>query len=65
MNFIAVEAPAFGVAKPGKAAEFFDAAFGIVATRQLLQVVSDQLIQAFSEGVRLFSCARYHVLING
>src|SRR5216684_220824 len=52
MNFVAIEAPAAGVAASREALEFFDAALGIVSAGNGLQVVADELVQTFAEGFR-------------
>src|SRR5260370_16054190 len=50
MNFVAIEAPAAGVAASRETIEFFDAALGVVSAGDGLQVVADELVQAFAEG---------------
>jgi hypothetical protein len=57
MNLVAVKAPAARVTFPGKPPELLDALFGVIAARQLLQVIADQLIEAFAESVRLLASA--------
>jgi hypothetical protein len=44
VNFVAIEAPAAGVAFAGEAIEFGDAALGVVAPSDRLQIVADKLI---------------------
>ncbi len=64
MDFVAIEPPAAGVALAGKAAKFGDALVGIVATRELLQVVADELVEAFAEGVGALAGAVDQLLID-
>ena len=52
---MSVEPPAPRVALAGESLEFLDTLFRIVGTGQLLQIVADQLIEAFAKGFGLFS----------
>jgi len=65
MNLVAVKAPAARVTFPGKPPELLDALFGVIAARQLLQVIADQLIEAFAESVRLLASAGNNLIIDG
>lgn len=63
MNFVSIEAPAARVATAGELPELLDTSLQIVAARQLLQVVADQLIQALAYGVRFLSARATSVVI--
>jgi len=65
MDLVPVEAPAAGMALAGETLEFFDAALGIVSASDGLQVVADQLVEAFAKGLRLFACAGDKLFIDG
>ena len=65
MNLVAVKAPAARVTFPGKPPELLDALFGVIAARQLLQVIADQLIEALAESVRLLASAGNNLIIDG
>lgn len=65
MDLVSVEPPAPRVALAGESPEFLDALFRIVGTGQLLQIVADQLIEAFAKGFGLFSGAGDGLLVNG
>jgi len=65
MNLVAVKAPAARVTFPGKPPELLDALFGVIAARQLLQVIADQLIEAFAESVCLLASAGNDLIIDG
>jgi hypothetical protein len=65
MNFVAIKAPAAGVALTGEALELCDAALGVVSAGDGLQVVADQLVEAFAEGFRLLAGAGDELVIEG
>jgi hypothetical protein len=65
MNLIAVEAPAMGMTATGKTPELVDAAFGIVGTRESLQVVANQLIEALAEGAGSLAGLGNELLVDG
>lgn len=65
MNFIAIKTPSTGVAAAGEAPELVDAAFGIVAAREILQVVANQLIETLAQGSCLFAGLGDHLLVDG
>lgn len=65
MNLISIETPTARVATTGKTPELLDTAVGIVAARKLLQVVADQLIQAFAERVGFLPRAGDKLRIDG
>ena len=48
MNFVSIEAPSARVAAAREFLELLDALLGVVAVRQLLQVVADQLIETLA-----------------
>ena len=64
MNLVSIEAPAARMAAAGEFPEFLDAALGIVAPSQLLQVVADQLIEALAKSVCLLSGTGYKLLVD-
>ena len=64
MDLVAIEAPAARVTSARKMLEFFDTSLGMVSTGQLLQVVANQLVQAFPQRLRLFSSAGDNLLID-
>jgi hypothetical protein len=65
MNLVSVEAPAARVALARKPLELLDTSFGIVAARQRLQIVPNQLIEALAEDFRLPSGTSYELLVDG
>jgi hypothetical protein len=65
VNFVAIKTPPAGVALAGKAFELFNAAFGIVSASDILQVVPDQLIQAFAQGFRFLAGTGHELIVNG
>jgi hypothetical protein len=64
MNLVPVETPGAGVALTRETLEFFNAALGIVAAGQFLQVVANQLIEARAESNRFLSGAVDQLFIN-
>jgi hypothetical protein len=52
MDLVSIEAPSPRVTLPGKPPKFLNTLFRIVAARQLLQVVANQLIEALRESRR-------------
>jgi len=54
MDLVSIEAPSPRVTLPGKPPKFLNTLFRIVAARQLLQVVANQLIEALRESRRHF-----------
>src|SRR6266850_6391867 len=64
MDLVPIKAPATRVALPRKAAEFVNTLFWIVAARQLLQVVANQLIQAFPERLRPLASPRGELFVD-
>jgi len=65
MNLVAIEAPTARVALTGKLLKLLDAAFGVIAGGDRLQVVPDQLVEALSKGLRPFARAGYELVVNG
>lgn len=55
MNLISVKAPATRVPLAGQPPDFVDALLWIVAASQTLQIIADQLIQAFPKSLRFFA----------
>jgi len=49
----------------GEPLELLDAALGIVAARDGVQIVAYELIEALAEGLCLPSGASYELLVNG
>src|SRR4029077_396127 len=64
MNLVPVELPAAGVALTGKALELFDATLGVVSAGDGLQVVADELVQAFAKRLRFFARAGNELVIE-
>jgi len=54
MSLVAIETLAMRVAGARQALELLDPALGIVAASQFLQVIANQLVEAFSESLRRF-----------
>jgi hypothetical protein len=65
VNFVAVEAPSAGMALSREAFEFFDAALGIVSADDGLQVVANELIQAFAESLGFLAGSGDELLVDG
>lgn len=63
MNFIAVETPAARVPLTGEPPKFLDASVRIVAARQCLQIISNQLIQALSDRLRFLAGTSQDLLV--
>ncbi len=61
---MAIKTPAAGVAASGKALEFRDAALRVVSAGNGLQVVANQLIQAFPESLRFLSRPRDELIVD-
>jgi hypothetical protein len=57
MNLVAVKAPAVRVPLRREPPELLDGLFRVIAARQLLQVIADQLIKAFAQSVGLLASA--------
>src|SRR5258706_11030731 len=64
MDLVPFKTPATRVALPRKAPEFVNTPLRIVAARQLLQVVANQLIQAFPERLRPLAGPRSELFID-
>ena len=58
MDFVAIEAPAAGVALTGELPELVDRALGVVGTGKGLQMFADDLIQTLAEDVGAFAGTR-------
>jgi len=65
MSLVAIETPTVRVASARQALKFLDPALGIVTASQLLQVVSDELVEALAESVGLLPGARDKLLVDG
>lgn len=65
MNLVAIEAPALRVTLTRELPELFNTALGVVAASQRLQVVADQLVETFPEGLRLLPGASDKLLVDG
>jgi len=65
MNLVAIEAPAARMAFTGKTPEFFDAALGVVSASYGLQVVADELVEAFAEGFGFLAGAGDELVVDG
>src|SRR3982074_1982826 len=65
MNLVAIEVPAAGGAASREALEFFDAALGVISAGDGLQVVADELVQAFAEGFGFLAGAGDELVVNG
>jgi hypothetical protein len=52
MDLVAIESPTLRIPLTGKPAEFFDISLYIIVSREHLQVVANQLIQAFAQRFR-------------
>ena len=64
MNFVAIKAPTTGVALAGKLFEFFDAALRIVAICDSLQIIADELVQAFAQCFGLLARAGHELFVQ-
>jgi len=53
-----------GVPLTREALELLDAALGIITAREVLQIVTDHLIQAFAHGFRFLSGAFHNLLVD-
>ena len=65
MKFVTVKAPPSRVAASGKLFELLDASLWLVTASQTVQIVSDHLIEALAESVRLLARPRNHLLVDG
>lgn len=65
MDLVAIEFPASGISLPGEPLELFNALFRVVSTGQLVQIITNQLIHAGSEGLCFFAGARNGLGVNG
>ncbi|MGD0600999.1 MAG: hypothetical protein ABR988_14325 [Terriglobales bacterium] len=57
MSLVAIETVAMRVASARQALKLRDAALGVVASSQLLQVLADQLVEALAESLCALSGA--------
>src|SRR5260370_34868491 len=64
MNLVPVELPAARVALTGEALELFDATLGVVSADDGLQVVADELVQAFARRLGFFARAGTELVIQ-
>ena len=64
MSLVAIETLAMRVAGARQALELLDPALGIVAASQFLQVIANQLVEAFSESLRPLPGTRDGLLVN-
>lgn len=64
MDFVAIEAPAAGVALTGELPELVDRALGVVGTGKGLQMFADDLIQTLAEDVGSFAGTRDDLLVD-
>jgi len=64
MSLVAIEALAVGIARTRQPLELLDEAFGVVLTRQLLQVVPNELIQALAQSLSFLSGACHRLLVD-
>ncbi len=64
MNLVPIETPTARMAMARKPLELLDAAFGIVAAGEGLQVFADELIKTLAESFRFFSGARDELLVD-
>ena len=65
MDLVAVEAPATRVPLSGQALELFNAAFRIVVPIDGLEILANHLVQALSQGFRLFAGAGDEMIVDG
>ena len=65
MDLVAVKAPAAGVAFARSPLEFFDAAFGVVPSRDRLQIIADKLIETLAEGHCFLAGAGDELVVDG
>ena len=65
MDFVSIETPAPRVSLAGKLPEFLDTSIGIVAAGDFLQIVANQLIEAFPESLRTLAGAGGDLLVDG
>jgi hypothetical protein len=64
MNLVTIEAPTAGVTSAREVLKFFNTPLGIVSPGELLQVVANQLVQAFPKGLRPLSGASDNLFID-
>jgi hypothetical protein len=64
MNFVAIEAPATGIAFAGEAIELLDAAFGVVSAGEGLEIVADELVEALAESFGLLAGASDELFVD-
>src|ERR1019366_1676756 len=64
MSLVAIETVAMRVASARQALKLRDAALGVVASSQLLQVLADQLVEALAESLCALSGALESLFIN-
>jgi len=64
VNFVAIEAPAPGVALAREPLELLDTSFRVVHACQRLQVVPNQLIEALAEGPRFLAGASQQLFVH-
>jgi len=64
MYLVSVEAPAARMAAAGKLVELLNAPLRIVAAGQLLQVLTDKLVEALAEDRGPLSGTGYHLCVD-
>ena len=65
MNLVPVKPPSPRMTLTRESLELLDAALGVVPSRNRLQVVADQLVQAFAESFRLLTRTCHQLIVNG
>jgi len=65
MNLVSIEAPAARMASARKPFELFNTPLGIVSAGHRLQVVANQLIEAFAQSFGLLASASDELLVDG
>jgi hypothetical protein len=65
VNLVAVEAPATGISLSGEALELFNAALGIIATSNCLQIIANELVEALAEGFCFLAGAVDELVVDG
>ncbi|HEV2471012.1 MAG TPA: hypothetical protein VGS78_17610 [Candidatus Sulfotelmatobacter sp.] len=64
MDLVSIEAPPDGVAPTGESLELGNTALDVVAARNRLQIIANQLVQAFAHRVGTLSGLRQELLVN-